>query len=85
MTCERPISEHLERALVETLFAIVEFDAMRAEARRRGEACPNDTLAGMLLLLRSALNSAIMLAREFTPAERRALQPGGPGQQPVKS
>jgi hypothetical protein len=72
MTSERQIAEHLERALVETVFAIAEFDGMRAESRARGEFYPQDTLAGMLLMLRSALDSAVMLTREFTPAERAA-------------
>ncbi|MBB4198360.1 hypothetical protein CCR94_22600 [Rhodoblastus sphagnicola] len=44
MTCERQISEHLERALVETMFAIAEFDHMRATARARGETTPQDSL-----------------------------------------
>jgi hypothetical protein len=70
MTCERQIAEHLERALVETLFAIAEFDSMRAQARARGEIYPQDALAGMLLMLRSSLDSALMLTRDFTPAER---------------
>jgi hypothetical protein len=82
MNCERPICEHLERALVETLFAIGEFDAMRAEANARGQTFTHDALGGMLLLLRSALDSALMLAREFSRAG--ALQPVCPGQQPVK-
>jgi len=73
MTYEREIAKHLERALEETLFAISEFDAMRAQARARGELYPQDTLAGMLLMLRSALDSAVMMTRTFTPAERDAV------------
>ncbi len=82
MNCERPICEHLERALVDILFAIAEFDAMRAEATAHGQPFPHDALGAMLLLLRSALDSALMLARAFT--RPGGLQPGWPGQQTVK-
>jgi hypothetical protein len=68
MTHESQIAEHLERALVETLFAIAEFDHMRAKARARSKTIHEDSLAGILLMLKSALDSAHALARTLTPA-----------------
>ncbi|MCW2315385.1 hypothetical protein M2322_000919 [Rhodoblastus acidophilus] len=67
MTCERQIVDHLERALVETMFAIAEFDHLRAESTARGETKPLDTLAGLLAMLRSALDSALSLTQALTP------------------
>jgi hypothetical protein len=61
MTREGQINEHLERALVETLVAIAEFDRLRVKARANGVANRHDSLAGMLAMLRAALESAILL------------------------
>lgn len=82
MNGERPMSVHLERALVDVLFAISEFDLMRAQTTARGEAFAYDTLGALLLLLRSALDSAVMLADEV--ARSSALRPEGPVEEPVK-
>jgi hypothetical protein len=69
MAPECQISNHLERALVETLFAIAEFDHMHAKARARGENIPPDPMGGVLLMLRSALDSALSLTWTLTPAQ----------------
>lgn len=66
MTCERQIVDHLERALVETMFAIAEFDLLRAQSRTRGETTTQDTLAGLLAMLRSTLDSALSLTHALT-------------------
>ncbi len=77
MKCERQIADHLDRALVETLFAIAEFDHMRAQARANGGSTRWDSLAGMLLMLRSALDSAIKLTRDAGAAPGSACLPAG--------
>jgi hypothetical protein len=69
MTCQRQITEHLERALVETLLAMAEFDHLRAQAGAQGEKSRQDSLSGMLLMLQSALESAIALTRDAAPAQ----------------
>ena len=46
MAPECQISDHLERALVETLFAIAEFDHMHAKARARAKTSSPDPRAG---------------------------------------
>jgi hypothetical protein len=72
MSRQRQITEHLERALVETLFAIAEFDHLRAQARARGETLRQESLAGMLLMLKSALDSAIVLTKAPPSAQGEA-------------
>jgi SpoVK/Ycf46/Vps4 family AAA+-type ATPase len=62
-------AEHIERARVETLFAIAEFDEMRALARARGEESPaGDSICAGLLMLRAALDAAVSLTCGLAPA-----------------
>jgi hypothetical protein len=69
MQPERQIAEHLERALMETMFAIAEYDYLCNAERSQGNSVQQDSLAGILLMLRSALDSALALTRTLAPAQ----------------
>ncbi len=59
------MDKHLERALIETYFAMAEFDQLKSAPDWAGGAEQTEALARALATARSALEAALLQARDI--------------------